>query len=462
MRTPCVYSFGLLCLALAPAVAQQNAIQVGSVRLRADRLVYDQQDGVVHAEGHVLVEGADAWLTADAATYDEARAVAVAQGCVSIRAPRRQLRGASCVYEFDEKRGEVEDPDGWDESAGIRLFLTGSKLAFAEGTWTLHDARVRSSGKDHPSYELTAKEISYVGGHSWHGKQVKIRAFGMQVLSLDDYDQEVTDPVLQSLQWIPLPGLNEQDGLFAQWTVERNVFGDLRLRAIALAGTTRGVSVGARLAKGVGDRAEVWVRGGYREAVGGLIRPYLRWNSAEVGAASRLTAPTDSWRAVASATYGWYHERPSNAQTTRVGLGLTARTRSYAAGDSTTFYFQGGAQGYEYATGQNYGYAWAGGFWDHRFARDWRLWGGLIDNAVVGRSPLEADTVAIPWELRLGSRVDLPGRFAAEGEVRYDLNRGAVRYTTLGLRYRSADFTYRLRYNVETRFLLLDLLLPDS
>lgn len=432
------------------------------MRVRADRLVYDQQNGVVHAEGHVLIEGADAWLTADAATYDEARGTASAQGRVSVRAPRRQLKGSSCVYEFDNKRGEVDNPDGWDESAGIRLFLVGTRLVFKEGTWALHDARVRSSDRDDPSYELTAKEISYIEGHSWHGEQVRIRVFGMEVLSLDEYDQEVTDPVLQALQWIPVPGLNEQDGLFAQWTVGRNVFGDLRLRGTALAGTVRGLSAAARLSKAVGGRGEVWARGGYREAVGGVIRPYLRWNSAEVGAAWRLTATTDPWRAVASATYGWYHERPSDAQTTRVGLGVTARTRVYRAGDDTTFYFQGGAQGYRYASGQSYGYAWAGGFWDHRFARDWRLWGGLIDNAVVGRSPLEADTVPIPWELRLGGRIDLPGRFAAEGEVRYDLNRGAVRYTTLGLRYRSADFTYRVRYNVETRFLLLDLLLPDS
>jgi hypothetical protein len=451
-----------MLLAWVPSQTQPNLLTLDDLTVRGDRLSYDQRTGRVFAEGHVLIETDDAWLTADYAEFDESRQVAEARGRVTLSAPDRYLTGDHLIYDMEAQRGEMSSPDGWDESVGIRLFVSGSKLAFEEGRWTLDDAYIRSSGKEDPSYELWAGRIEYAEGHSWYGTDVRVEFFGIEIVETGDFEQRVEDFGLTGLAWLPAPGTSEQDGVFADWIIQRDVTGDLRMLANARLGTRSGLSGKVVLTEPLGDDLSVWGAGAWRELVGGQLRPFLRWDRLETGMTWRLTSPEDDWWAQADASYGFFRERPTLRRSTRTTAGVITRSQIYEWGEDTQVFAEAGVRGFQYGTGRRYGFVRLGGFFHHRFDRDWRLWGGLVKHYIGGQPELVTDEVVIPYELRLGARARITDRIAAEGEIRYDLDRGDVRYTVLGLRYRSADFVYRLRYNVETRFLILELLLPDS
>jgi hypothetical protein len=209
-------------------------------------------------------------------------------------------------------------------------------------------------------------------------------------------------------------------------------------------------------------RGAIWGRAGYHEWVGDPLRPELRWDHLGTGVSWRISPERASWRADAEVSYSWVREIPSDARETRTAFTLTGASRTFELGNSTRLDLRGGASGFRYGSGGRYGYVWAGGWVNHRFGRDWRLWGGLVGYRLFGTAPLLRDDVEIPHELDAGARVRLLGGFAAEAEVRYDLDLRRIRYTELALRYRSADFVYRVRYNVERHQVRLDLLLPDS
>jgi len=452
----------IFLLAWVPLQTQPSLVDLEGLKVRGDRISYDQSSSTVVAEGHVLIETDDMWLTADHAEFDQAKQMAEDRGRVVLSAPGRYLQGDHLIYDMQSQTGEMRSPDGWDETTGIRLFLTGSRLDFRDGRWSLTDAYIRSSGKKNPSYEVWADEIAYVEGHSWHGTNVRVEFFGIEIVKTSDFEQRIEDLGVTGLAWLPAPGSSEQDGLFAEWTVQRDVAGDLRLLAIARASTRSGLTGRVTLTEPVTDRLWLWGAGAWRELVGGQLRPYLRWDRVEGGVTWRLTSPDDSWWAQADLSYGFFRERPSLVRSTRTTASVIARTKTYDWGDDTRVFAEGGGRVFQYGTGRRYGYVYLGGFFEHEFARDWRLSGGLIKHLIRGMPELITDEVVIPSELRLGARARITNRIAAEGEIRYDLDRGDVRYTLLGLRYRSADFVYRLRYNVQTRFVTLELLLPDQ
>lgn len=451
----------LVLLAWAPGQIQPSLLDLDGLRVRGDRILYDQESARLTVEGHVLVETDDAWLTGDYAEYDERSQVVEAQGRVVLSARERYLQGDHLTYNLQQQTGTMASPDGWDESTGIRLFLTGSLLEFRDGRWSLKDAYVRSSGKEDPAYEVWADEIAYVEGYSWFGTNVRVEIFGVEIVKTSSFEQRIEDLGITGLAWLPVPGSSEQDGVFAEWTVQRDIAGDLKLTGIARVGTRSGLSGRVTLTEPLSDRFSVWGAGAWRELAGGQLRPHLRWDRLQAGVTWRLTSPSSSWWAQADASYGFFRERPSMVRSTRTTAGVTARTKTYDWGEDTRAFAEGGGRVFQYGTGRRYGFVYLGGFLEHQFARDWRLSVGLIEHLMRGTPEFVTDEVVIPSELRLGARARITNRIAAEGEVRYDLDGGEVRYTSLGLRYRSADFVYRLRYNTGTRFLTLELLLPD-
>ncbi len=446
--------------AVLACFGQVESLTLDGAAVSADRLMYSQADGVVYAEGHVLLETDEVWITCDSATYYEAEQRAECVGRVTISAPDRLVRGAGATYSFPDGRGTVEQVTGWDESSGVRLFVEGSELAFEDMTWTLTDAYIRTSEKSDASYKLRADELSYVQGHSWEGSNVEVEIFGVRVFRVSDYEQRVGDPTLTSLQWVPIPGLDPQDGLFIEWAFDRDVLGDIRAGLRGRLSTRGGVSGSASLSRELGDAGSVWGHAGYREAVGDMTRPYLRWSHLTGGLSWRLTED-GPWRVEASASYGQINELPSKAESRRGAITLDGVSRAYEWGEDTKATFRAGVHGYSYSTGQRYAFARAGVLVQHEFGRDWRLWGGLTGHVIRGSTPFETDTVDIPLELRLGGRVRFSDHWAGEADVRYDLEDAEVRHTELGLRYRGADFVYRARYNVEREYFSLDLLLPD-
>ncbi len=439
---------------------QVESLTLDGAVVSADRLLYSQADGVVYAEGHVLFETDEAWLTCAHATYYEADARAECTGRITISAPDRFVRGTGATYYFRENRGQVNEVSGWDESAGVRLFVEGSTLTFEDMNWTLTDAYVRTSEKSDASYKMWADELRYIEGHSWEGKNVKVEIFGVRVFSVSDYQQRVGDPTLTSLQWVPIPGMDPQDGLFLEWAFDRNVLGDLRVGLRGRLSTRGGISGSASVSRDFGDAGSLWGHAGYREAVGDITRPYLRWSHLTGGVSWRLVEG-GPWRVDASTSYGQINELPSKAKSRRGALTLDAVSRAYELDDRTKATFHAGIHGYSYSTGQRYAFARAGVLVDHEFGRDMRLWGGITGHMIGGSTPFETDTVDIPLELRLGGRVRFTDHWAAEADVRYDLEDAEVRHTELGIRYRGADFVYRARYNVERKYFSFDLLLPD-
>jgi hypothetical protein len=435
----------------------------GRVRIRADRLVSDEATGIVHAQGHVIIESGDNWITADAATYDRSNRSARFEGQVTISALKRLVRGVRGAYWFDEDRGELDDVTGWDESTGVRIHIQGTKLIYDKGMWTLAGAHLQSSDRPNPAYQVDAAELTYVEGHSWIGRDVRARIFGMELVRLNYYGQEVTDPTLAGLQWVPQPGTSPQDGVYISWRLQRDLPLTTQVDVTATLGTLSGASGVATLTRKLVDgRGAVWGRAGWREWVGDPLRPELRWNHFGVGTSWRISPAHAGWRADAETSYSWVTEIPSDARETRTAFTVTGASRAFEIGNSTRLYFRGGASGFYYGSGGRYGYLWAGGWLNHRFGRDWRVWGGLVGYRLFGLAPLLRDDVEIPHELNTGVRVHLFGDFASEAEVRYDLDMRRTRYTSLALRYRSADFVYRVRYNVERHQWMLDLLLPDS
>ncbi len=450
-----------LWLAATSCAAPVQSLDLGAVRLSADRLVIEQAGGAAYAEGHVLLRTAEFWITADAATYDQEQQAAEMHGNVTVSAPHRLVHAADGRYDLVTGRAELNHVRGWDDSTGARLTVLGSRLTFQGTTWTLADADVRAGDAADPNYRLTASEIRYTQGQSWWGKDVRVEVFGVTVLKQSTFEQKVTDAPLAALQWVPTPGTSPQDGLFAQWAVQRDVLGDMRFRGWGRVATRSGLSGAARLEKPIGDSAAIWGTAGYRELVGDLVRPELRWNHIEGGADWRLTSRDAAWRVDARASYGQIWELPTAAHSRRTAVTLEATSRPFIATEDTRGYVSLGARAFAYSTGQRYGDLWGGVFASHRFGRDERVWGALLAHAIRGSTPFETDRVEMPLELRLGGRVGITDRWAAESEIRYDVLETRTRHTEASLRYRSADFTYRLRYNVDRGYFAVDLLLPD-
>lgn len=446
------------CLA---SVGQLSELTIDSVRLSADRILLEPTSGVARAEGHVLLRSDDYWVTADAAEFDQERQVAEVSGRVTVSGPGRLVHGSDGLFDFATSRGELNHAWGWDETSGARLIVKGSQLIFEGSEWRLLDAEIRLSEKSDAHYRLTASEIRFTQDQSWWGKDVVLRIFGVTVLRQSEYRQHTTDPPLAALQWVPVPGVNDQDGAFVQWSLERTVLGDLHLSGYGRAGTSAGVVGRIRASYPVGSRGSVWGIAGYRELVGDLVRPYLRWTRTEVGTGWRLTGDRSSWRSDVSLSYGTVQELPTEARSTRGAVMWTATSKPFSSSRVTRTYAAVGANGYAYGGGATYGDLWGGLFWSHRFTRDTRLSAAGLAHAVAGETPFETDRVEMPLELRLGARLGLTSNWSAEADVRYDVLESRVRHTELSLRYRSADFVYRMRYNTERGFFAVDLLLPD-
>lgn len=449
-----------LWLAACCATQVEN-LDLGNVRLSADRIVLSQADGAAYAEGHVLIRAPELWITADAATYNEDQQIAELQGSVTISAPHRLVHGSEGRYDLRTGNAELNHVRGWDDSSGVRLVVSGSRLVFHDSEWTLLDADLRTSERKDPNYKLTASEIRYSQGQTWWGKDVRVEIFGVTVLRRSTFEQKVTDPPLAALQWVPTPGTSPQDGLFIQWAAEREVLGDIRLHGYGRIATQGGLSGAAKAEKPISDGLSVWGKAGYREIVGDLVRPHLRWNHVEGGGDWRISGRDAAWRVDLHASYGQIWEIPTGAHSRRTAFTVEATSKPFVSTERTRAYASVGGRAFSYSTGQRYLDIWGGAFLTHKFSRDNRGSVGLLAHALRGSTPFETDRVEMPLELRLGGRLGLTSHWAAEGDVRYDLLDTRVLHTEASLRYRSADFTYRLRYNVERGYFAVDLLLPD-
>lgn len=135
-----------------------SAAESGELRVRADRLSYEQKDDVLSAAGNVEMDWGGSRLYADMADYYREKGIVSARGSVRLVKGQDTLSGDSVELDVDSKNGVINNGRIFVQSNNIHA--SGSKIEKSgEQNYRIENASITSCDGDKPSWKFTADEL---------------------------------------------------------------------------------------------------------------------------------------------------------------------------------------------------------------------------------------------------------------------------------------------------------------
>lgn len=200
------------------------AAEPGELRLRADRLSYEQKDEVLSAAGNVEMDWGGSRLYADMAEYYREKGIVSAHGSVKLVKGQDTLSGDSIELEVESKNGVVNNGKIFVQSANIHA--SGSKVEkTGEQNYRIENAAITSCDGDKPSWKFTVDELTMTVDDYAYGKNALFYLADVPVFWLP-YLIYPSKTERQSGFLLPTVGNSSKKGVFLEipyyWAISPN------------------------------------------------------------------------------------------------------------------------------------------------------------------------------------------------------------------------------------------------
>ncbi len=203
--------------AAAPTVGSLLGTANGNVLLRADQVVYDINNSIVSAEGHVEIDYNDRILTADRVVYDQKKDKVTAEGHVSVLAPTGDVTFAESVTLTDQMRNGVLE--GFSAYIGQNGRLAAQHATRVAGVQTIATRAAftpckicNKPGQRTPLWQVKAYKVIYdEKAHRIKYEDAVLEAFGIPILYTPYFSQ--ADPSVKRETGFLTPDLGTSSAL---------------------------------------------------------------------------------------------------------------------------------------------------------------------------------------------------------------------------------------------------------
>jgi lipopolysaccharide assembly outer membrane protein LptD (OstA) len=160
-----------------------------SIKVKAERLKFNQENGVISAKGSVEAKFDDVVLQADEMLVDTKTNMAIAQGSVSMRRGEYEAKGSKMIYNLKSDTAYVKDFKATVSSPDIKgnLFVKVEDITDEATNKTGSLASVTSCDLANPHYFMMAKEFYYRPDDKVVGSNVTMYVGGVPVMWLPFY-----------------------------------------------------------------------------------------------------------------------------------------------------------------------------------------------------------------------------------------------------------------------------------
>ena len=135
-----------------------SAAESDELRVRADRLSYEQKNDLLSAAGNVEMDWSGSRLYADMADYFREKGIVTARGSVRLVKGEDTLSGDSVELDVASKNGVIHNGRIFVQSNNIHA--SGSKIEkTGEQNYRIENASITSCDGDSPSWKFTADEL---------------------------------------------------------------------------------------------------------------------------------------------------------------------------------------------------------------------------------------------------------------------------------------------------------------
>jgi LPS-assembly protein len=159
-----------------------TAAQEKEVKLSADSLVFDREQGAFQAEGDVLILRGETTLRADQARWDEKSGNVYCDGSVRMTSPQGVVTADSFLYNFETGQGRMTN--GQIAMPG-QAYLSGTEIeTLGKNSYKVFEGRFTSCAGETPTWSFGAKKIDVDIGHFAQAKHAKFYLYNVPVLYL--------------------------------------------------------------------------------------------------------------------------------------------------------------------------------------------------------------------------------------------------------------------------------------
>jgi LPS-assembly protein len=153
-----VLALFLLQVAFPTLAASQKDIAEGPVRIEADRITYDEDEGTLHATGKVVITFSRGFLKADTVVLNRGTNMALAEGQVLVHSDQDVLEGEKVLFNIVTKNGTATD--GKIYIALNHMHVKGERIEKkGEATYRCENATVTTCDGINPDWRILGSDL---------------------------------------------------------------------------------------------------------------------------------------------------------------------------------------------------------------------------------------------------------------------------------------------------------------
>ena len=288
-RRGIIAAAALLTALVAPRAHAADAALKGKVLLRADQIVYDTDQSMVSAEGHVELDSDGRIMLADKITYNQKSDTVTATGNISVLAPNGDVAFADHVVLTHGMRAGVLDGfkaliGRTGRLAAVRAVRTTNDVTTATRAVYTPCEICNKPGHRTPSWQIKASHMTYdEKSHRIYYRDAVLEMFGVPVFYTPYFSH--ADPTVKHKSGLLRPefGTSSTIGTFVKLPLYV-AFNDSRDMTLAPMFTTEGGDILQTEYRERWNHGGMWLQasGGYNPN-GGLSGHQHQWYSSLFG-----------------------------------------------------------------------------------------------------------------------------------------------------------------------------------